>query len=317
MKKIWVVIILLIALAVIAFGYWKTANLPVNASSQMHKIFVINRGESVRQIGNDLKKQSLIRDAVVFFVYVKLNAQDKNIQAGDYRLSPSMGLKQIVDNLNHGTLDIWVTVPEGLRAEEIADIFEKNLPSYKPSWRPVLDANEGYLFPDTYLIPRDADVNMIVSMMKNTFNKRVQDAGISVSAFDLRQAVIIASIIEKEAKFAEDFPIVSSVIHNRLDLGMKLDVDPSVAYALGYQNGTKSWWKKELTFDDLKINSPYNTYQNAGLPPTPISNPGIVAIQAALNPAKTDYLYYISDKQGHIHGAKTIEGHNANIKKYL
>ncbi len=317
MKRFFIAILLLLVIAAGAFLYWKSAVGPANANNHSNKIFVIDRGETVREIGNSLKKEGLIRDAVAFFIYVKLNAQDKNVQAGDYRLSPSMSLAKIVDALNHGTLDRWVTVPEGLRAEEIADIFKKTLPTYKDSWRTELDANEGYLFPDTYLVPKDADVAMIISMMRNNFDKRVTEAGINVSALDLKHAVIIASIIEKEAKFADDFPIVSSVIHNRLDDGMRLQVDPSVAYVLGYQSDTKKWWKQELTYDDLKINSPYNTYLNVGLPPAPISNPGIEAIRAALNPADTMYFFYISDKQGHIHAAKDEAGHTANIKKYL
>lgn len=316
MKRLLTVIILLLILVIGGFLYWTSSNQPANSQDKSSKIFVINRGEAVREIGNSLKKEGLIKDPVAFFLYIKMNGKDKNIQAGDYKLSPSMNLAQIVEAMQHGSLDIWVTVPEGLRADEIADIFQKDLPSYDDSWRETLNANEGYLFPDTYLIPRDATVDQVVTMMKNTFDSRLADAGINVSALDLKQAVIIASIIEKEAKFANDYPLVSSVIHNRLDDGMKLQVDPSVSYALGKQPNGK-WWKQELTYDDLEINSPYNTYAHAGLPPGPISNPGIQAIQAALNPSKTDNFFYISDKEGHIHAAKNEAGHQANIDKYL
>ncbi|HVZ67274.1 MAG TPA: endolytic transglycosylase MltG [Patescibacteria group bacterium] len=316
MKKLLIVVILAVLLVVAGFMYWSRGNSAVNTKDKSTKVFVIKKGETVRQIGNELKSNGLIKDPVAFFIYIKLNGQDKNIQAGDYRLSPSMNLAKLVDTLNHGILDHWITIPEGLRADEIADIFSKELPSYNESWRAKLEENEGYLFPDTYLIPSDADADQVISIMRNNFDKRLKDAGITATGEELSNAVIIASIIEKEAKFAEDFPIVSSVIHNRLEDGMNLQVDPSVAYALGKQpNG--SYWKAELTYDDLKINSPYNTYANAGLPPTAISNPGVQSIQAALNPSKTDYLYYISDKEGHIHAAKTGEGHNANIKKYL
>ncbi len=317
MKRALIAIIIIAILAVAAFFYWFIGNGSVNSQDHSQKIFVINKGEPVREIGNSLKTQGLIRDPVIFFVFVKLNNQDKNIQAGDYRLSPAMSLSKVVETLNHGTLDIWVTVPEGLRAEEIADIFQKNLPSYKDSWRSQLVEQEGYLFPDTYLIPRDATAEQIITLMKNNFDNRMKQAGIPETGAKFTNAVIIASIIEKEAKFAPDFPIVASVIYNRLGLGMKLDVDPSVAYALGYQKDTGKWWKEELTFDDLKIASLYNTYQNPGLPPTPISNPGVVAIQAALNPTSSDYLYYISDKTGKIHPEKTAEEHAADIQKYL
>ena len=153
--------------------------------------------------------------------------------------------------------------------------------------------------------------------MKNTFQKRydsVKDTKTTVLTD--AQTVIIASIIEREAIFPEDRPIVASVLINRFNLGMALGSDPTVQYALGYQANTKSWWKKDLTADDLLVNSPYNTRKNAGLPPTPISNPGLSSIKAALMPADTDYLFFFSDKQGHLHFAKTIAGHNANIQKY-
>ena len=119
-----------------------------------------------------------------------------------------------------------------------------------------------------------------------------------------------------EAIFAEDRPLVASVLINRFELGMPLGSDPTVMYALGFQADTKTWWKKDLTADDLLVSSPYNTRKNAGLPPTAICNPGLSSIKAALAPAKTDYLYFFSDKEGHLHFAATLAGHNANIKKY-
>jgi UPF0755 protein len=200
---------------------------------------------------------------------------------------------------------------------EIASILKAKIPSYNDSWIAELQANEGYLFPDTYLIPRDADINLILTLMKNNFQKKydtVRDTKTTV--LTQAQTVILASIIEREAMFATDRPLVSSVFVNRLNIGMVLGSDPTVMYALGYQTDTKQWWKKDLTVDDLLINSPYNTRKNAGLPPGPISNPGLSSIEAALNPAKTDYLYFFADKQGHLHFATTLEGHNANIQKY-
>jgi UPF0755 protein len=228
-----------------------------------------------------------------------------------------MRMADVASGLTHGTLDIWTTIPEGLRADEIADLLKTKLPNYNESWRPILDANEGYLFPDTYLIPRDADVNTIATMMKNNFQTKYDSVkNTQTTALTETQTIIIASIIEREAIFATDRPLVASVLINRLTLGMPLGSDPTVMYPLGYQADTKTWWKKDLTVDDLVINSPYNTRKNAGLPPTAISNPGLSAIEAALAPSKTDYLYFFSDKQGHLHFATTIQGHNANIQKY-
>jgi len=228
-----------------------------------------------------------------------------------------MNTQEIATNLTHGTLDIWTTIPEGLRATEIAAILKAKIPSYNASWVSTLQANEGYLFPDTYLIPRDADINMILALLKNNFQQKFDSVKNSkTTVLTDAQTIIIASIIEREAVFPADRPLVASVLINRLNIGMALGSDPTVMYALGYQADTKTWWKKDLTVDDLAIDSPYNTRKNAGLPPTPISNPGLLSIKAALNPSKTDYLYYFSDKQGHLHFATTIEGHNANIQKY-
>lgn len=317
MKKPLIVLILILILGLFTLGYWATGNKSANAKDTSQKIFVINKGESIREIGNSLRKEGLIRDPVAFFIYVKLKGQDRKIQAGDYRLSPSMTLATVVDTLNHGTLDRWITIPEGIRAEEIADILSKNIPSFNDSWRQTLNENEGYLFPDTYLIPKDADIDLIVSIMRNNFKDKVKTLEISEDDSRLTRAIIIASLIEREAKHTEDRALVSSVIQNRLTIGMKLDIDATVQYALGYQEDEKRWWKKNLTREDLRLVSLYNTYLNADLPPTPISNPGIIAIKTALNPVDTDYLYYVSDKNGKIHLAETIQEHQANIKKYI
>jgi len=317
MKKILVVLGLLVLFSIITFVWWQNGLQPVNASNKTPQIFVVKNGEGVREIANNLKTNGLIKDPIVFFLLTKTEGVDKKIQAGDFRLNPSMSAQEVAMNLTHGTLDIWTTIPEGLRATEIAAILKAKIPSYNTSWESELQANEGYLFPDTYLIPRDADVNLVLTLMKNNFQKKFDSVkNTKTTVLTDAQTIIIASIIEREAIFPEDRPIVASVLINRFNIGMALGSDPTVMYALGYQANTKTWWKKDLTADDLVIDSPFNTRKNAGLPPTPIANPGLSAIQAALAPAKTDYLYFFSDKQGHLHFATTIEGHNANIQKY-
>ncbi|KKP80039.1 MAG: Aminodeoxychorismate lyase, partial [Candidatus Levybacteria bacterium GW2011_GWB1_35_5] len=229
----------------------------------------------------------------------------------------SMSAYEIAESLTHGTLDIWVTVPEGYRAEEIADILEGKIPNYDKSWRDVLNQNEGYLFPDTYLVPRDADINTIISIFKNNFQTKYDSVkSLKTNNLSDTQTLVLASLVEREAMLEEDRPLVASVIYNRLSIGMKLDIDATLQYALGYQEDEKRWWKKGLTNEDKKLNSPYNTYTNPGLPPAPISNPGLSAISAALNPAKTDYLYYITDQNGKNRYATNLEGHSANIEKY-
>lgn len=317
MRKLVIVSVLILIFAVFGIIWWQNGNLAVNTADKAPVIFVIKNGDGIREIANNLKKEDLIRDSVVFFLITKQGGLDKQIQAGDFRLNRSMSTLEIAKALTHGTLDIWVTIPEGIRAQEIADILEEKMPNYKEGWREALNQNEGYLFPDTYLVPRDADIDLIISILKNNFQTKY-DSVKNLKTTDLtdEQTLILASMVEREAKYEEDRPLVASVITNRLDLGMKLDIDATLQYALGYQEDEKRWWKKGLTSADKKINSPYNTYANAGLPPGPISNPGLSAIKAALVPSKTNYLYYITDSQGKNRYSTTLEGHNENIKTF-
>jgi len=318
MKKLLILIVFVIIVFSALSIWWNNMLLPVNPNNKMTSIFVVNKGDTVREIAYSLKTKGLIRHPIVFFLLLKKLGLDKKIEAGDFRLSPSMTTEDIAQNLTHGILDVWITIPEGKRAEEIAEILKDNIITYERFWKDELIQNEGYLFPDTYLIPKDANIALIISLMLDNFdNKYAVIKPNEKNQLSKNDSVILASLIEREAKFSEDQSFISSVIHNRLNIGMKLDVDATVQYALGYQEDKKTWWKKNLTLEDLKFNSPYNTYINPGLPPKPIANPGLSSLQAALDPANTEYLYYISDKTGHNHYAKTLFEHNTNINKYL
>lgn len=315
-KLSFLVVMLLLVLGGIA-AWWVTAISPVDVSDKSPHLFVVKPGEGVREIANNLKDEGLIRNPVAFFLIVKQLNLDNKIQAGDFRLSKNMNTQTIAENLTHGSLDIWVTFPEGVRAEEIADILENKIPTYDESWRTELTKYEGYLFPDTYLIPTDATVDQVISIMTNTFNQKYETVnGPRQNTYSKEELVNIAAMVEREALFDEDRPLVASVIFNRLEINMGLNIDATIQYALGYQENTKKWWKRGLTQADLRYKSPYNTYLHAGLPPTPIANPGLGALQAVADAPDTPYLYYISDAQGHNHYARTLAEHNANINKY-
>lgn len=316
MKKLFILVLVFAIVVLGLFFWWKSGLSAVNPADKTQKIFVIQKGEGVREIANKLKREGLIKNPVAFFILIRKEDMDGKIQAGDFRLSPSMTAFEIAQTLTHGTLDAWVTIPEGKRAEEIAEILKTSVPSYQSFWRDELVKHEGYLFPDTYLVPKDGDINLIISIMKNNFEKKFASIKLNKTGLSKEEIVIVASLIEREAKLDEDRPLVASVILNRLNIGMKLDIDATVQYALGYQDSQKNWWKKELTKDDLAINSAYNTYKNQGLPPTPISNPGLAVLRAVVNAPDTDYLYYISDRNGRNHYARTLEEHNENIIKY-
>lgn len=314
MKKQIKVLIIFLILILISFVWWKNGLSAVEKNNKTEITFVVGKGEGVREIANSLKKENLIKDPIAFFLLVRFQLNlDNKIQAGDHRLSKSMTAEQIAKALTVASNDIWITIPEGLRAQEISDILQKEIPSYQTSWRTDLQGNEGYLFPDTYLIPRTAEIDLILSVFKNNFKEKYATLNTGKTQNEI---VTVASLIEREAKYQEDRPLVASVIYNRLEIGMGLNIDATVQYALGFQEDKKNWWKKDLTFDDLKINSPYNTYLHAGLPPTPIANPGLASLEAAVNPARTNYFYYISDKTGKNHYAETIEQQNTNIRKY-
>ncbi len=306
---------------VLAWGgwfWWRYSIAPVDTSDTTPVIFVVAHGEGGKEIAADLAKQNLIHSSTGFYLLIKLLGIETQMQAGDFRLNKSMDARTIAMELTHGILDVWVTTLEGWRDEEIATQLDKDLDI--PEDQFLQYATEGYMFPDTYLIPRDATAAAVTKMFLDNFNTKVtakmrEDAKKTGLTFD--QTITLASIIEREGKTDADRPVIAGILLNRIKIGMPLQVDATLQYALGYQPFEKTWWKNDLTDDDKKIDSPYNTYTNLGLPPGPIANPGLSSITAAIYPASTDYLYYLHDKTGTVHYAKTIEEHNANIQKYL
>src|SRR3989344_8219938 len=312
MKKLGIFLLLIFIFAVGFFLYYKEGSLPVDKTSKESQIFVIRQGENLTTIANNLSNQKLIRNKIIFYLIVKQLGIEKKMQAGDFRLSQAMPGKEIAEALTHGTLDGWMTIIEGRRKEEVAQIVAQSL--FIPEVELLKYAQEGYLFPDTYLIPKDATAETVVRIMQDNFNRRFatqlkQQAG--NKGLSVEEVVILASLVEREAKFDGDRAGVAGVLLRRLDSGMKLDIDATVQYALGYQPESKSWWKKNLTYEDLEIDSPYNTYKNTGLPPGPIANPGLASIIAVIEAdSNNPYLYYISDKSGRLHFAATLEEHN-------
>jgi UPF0755 protein len=317
--------ILIITCIVIFLGgliWWNQGGNPVNKNDSTVKAFTISKGEGLRSIAKKLDDEGLIKNSIVFFLTVKINNIDKNIQAGQFQLSPSMDLSTIIEKLGHGTFDESVTIPEGLRNEEIAEILNKKLKISKDLF--LTYAKIGYMFPDTYKISKNATEEEIADQMKNTFQIKWQSVGFSretaknlIKNLSEEQIIIFASIIEREALHFEDFPIIAGILLKRYNTQMPLEVDATVQYALGYNAVEKTWWKKNLTVDDLKINSPYNTRKFANLPPTPISNPGEKALRAVINYQDSPYWFYISDAKGTTHYAKNLDEHNQNVAKYL
>lgn len=281
-------------------------------------MFTVQRGDGVKAIAANLSQKGLIRSPISFFVLVKLLNLERELQAGDFRLSRRMDARTIAEELTHGMLDIWVTTLEGWRVEEIATRVAKDLDI--PEAEFLKFAQEGYMFPDTYLIPRDATAAAIADIFRKTFDAKVtaglrQDA--QKTGLTWAEVIVLASIVEREGNSDEDRPVIAGILLKRLKADWPLQADATLQYALGYQSYEKSWWKTSLTAADKTVRSPYNTYRNPGLPPAPISNPGLASIRAVVYPTETDYWYYLHDPQGRIHYARTIEEHNANIAAYL
>jgi UPF0755 protein len=308
-------------LVLLAWGgwfWWQYGISPVDPSGNTPVILTVASGEGAKEIAADLEAKHLIHSKTGFYLLVKLLGIEKDLQAGDFRLNQSMDARTIALTMTHGILDVWVTTLEGWRDAEVAGQLSHDLNI--PEDQFLQYAREGYMFPDTYLIPRDATASAIVEMLIENFNKKVtpnmrEDAKKTGLTFD--QTITLASLVEREGQTDADRPVIAGILLNRIKADMPLQVDATLQYALGYQPFEKSWWKKELSDDDKKINSPYNTYANPGLPPGPIANPGLASIKAAIYPTATDYLYYLHDKTGTVHYAKTVEDHNANVRKYL
>jgi len=314
-----IAIFLIVALSGIFGSYfWYQNALQAVSSEVSEKTFIVSSGEKTDSILKRLEEQGIIRSAVAFRIYLRLTGLDGKLQAGEFVLSSHQKADEVAQILLKGRLDQRITIIEGLRIDEIAEKLRKELGINKNEF--LLLAKEGYMFPDTYLIPKESSAADIVEQMRENFNKKVTpELKEDTKNKDLstESIVILASIVEREAKDEAERDIIAGILIKRFSEGMPLQADATIQYALGFQPEENSWWKKSLTEQDLEIGSPYNTRKNKGLPPGPISNPGLESIKAAINPEKSPYYYYLHDKNGKVRYAVSLEGHNENINKYL
>lgn len=318
LSRLVILFFVLVVGAWVAWLWWNDSIAAVDPKDTIPVIFVVERGDGVKAIAANLYQKNLIRSSTGFYLLVKLLGIETDLQAGDFRLSRSMDAKSIATELTHGILDIWVTTLEGWRSEEVASKLSKDLDV--PEQEILKYAVEGRMFPDTYLIPRDATPTAIVQLFTDNFEKKFTDQmreDIKKSGLTMNQVITLASIVEREGKTDQDRPVIAGILIKRLKNDWPLQVDATLQYALGYQVTEKSWWKKYLTDADKKIQSPYNTYARPGLPPGPIGNPGLAAIKAVIYPTETEYWYYLHDEAGGVHYGKTLDEHNENIANFL
>lgn len=291
------------------------------------RLVVIPPGSTAPAAGRLLVAAGVVRNAAHFAALAQLRGVSRGLRPGEYRLSPAMSLPRIVDILARGEVVLHrVTIPEGFTAAQIAETLAARGLADAPRLRAIVQSGaadfpydyladsggslEGYLFPDTYLFPRFLDERAIVAAFLARFDAvvvplwRAEGGGRR-----LHEIVTIASMIEREARLPQEQALIAGVLYNRLRRGWKLEVDATVLYALGRH-------KSVVTYADLAVDSPYNTYRYAGLPPGPIANPGLGAIRAALHPAATDYLFYVARQDGSHVFSRTLAEHNAAVRRY-
>lgn len=314
-----VILILMLGTGLSAFLWIQSQLEPVvvNAPTQQ---FVVGKGQALIQTALKLHEQGLIRNPQVFRYYVQYMKLDTKIQAGSYDLSPSMSAQEIALTLTEGTEDIWITIPEGWRKEEIAGyLATQDLTQFDAEVFLDLSAtSEGQLFPDTYLVPKESTPQYLYSLLTNTYKTKVTSGltdSFEASSLSPEEVLVLASIVEREGKGYENMRHVAGVLINRIDAGMPLQADATLQYINGIDDNGK-WWSAP-TIDLKQSTSPYNTYMYPGLPPRPIANPGLDAIRAVLDPLPTDDLFYIHAPSGESYFAETLEEHNANVNKYL
>lgn len=320
MKKLSALVLLVLFIfSFIYFAYLLKS--PGNSSKE--EIVIIN-SESSDAAALELEDKGYIKSFNAFNIAYKLKG-NKKVEPGGYYLSKNMNSLKIINELNDGPDLKSITIPEGIRKEQIGERLQKLLgwnDQELEEWNNLYSENntdykEGVYFPDTYLIPVDEKPTQVANRMIGNFNQKFNPYFEKASEKDIRWTTVlkIASLIEREAGGTSDMKLISGVIWNRLDQGEKLDIDATIQYAKGKTNG--QWWSRVTGEDIRNIDSPYNTYKYRGLPPTPIANPGLSSIEAVLDPEDTDCLFYLHDRSRQIHCSVTYKEHLENIEKYL
>ena len=330
-RNVWVWGIAALAVLIVLFAFansWYASQMePADAGDAKELLVKVKPGVTSGEIADILADKRLIKNRTVFLFAAKSAGLDKALQAGEYFLSRSMSVKQIIEVMAKGvTADIQVTIPEGYTVEQIAGLLEEKglarkerflalartyAPFDRAESRPgVKYRAEGFLFPDTYRINRDAGEEEILKLLSQEFARKFGpelQAQAKASGMSIYDVIILASLIEREVQLAKERPMVARVFLNRIKIDMPLQSCATIQYILGYA-------KEELTIADTQLPSPYNTYLHPGMPPGPVANPGLPSIKAALNPVEGDWLYFVVDgKTGGHRFSRTLAEHEAAI----
>ncbi len=323
-KMLLLGILLFAIFALTASGFWVWQGFqPVSPESEAKIAVIIEPGSTAQDIAQKLTEKKLIRSSWHFRVLVRQQQLSTQLQNGTFTLSPGMNLSQIAQRLTQGSDSEKVTLKEGWRATEMGEYLAEILPNFivdSPEFKSECLNYEGYLFPETYFVPREYTTTQMCKLLRKQYGDVVtmeMREDMHQAGYSEEEIITLASIIEREAKDPEDMKVVAGILHNRLEIGMPLQVDATLQYIKAYDANRKTWWSPPLA-SDKQLDSPFNTYLHNGLPPAPICNPGKHAINAATYPTESEYLYYISSADGSkMLFAKTYEEHQQNIEQYL
>ena len=318
-----IVVVLLVALGFGGYA-WHESYIQSPADSQAEKVtFVVEEGDTPTEVALRLEEKGIIRSAKVFLKAFAEQRDQVVLQPGNFKVSAAMTPKEVIEALQDTTTDFKITFLEGWRVEQMAQKLEKEMNIPQADFLKI--AKEGYMFPDTYFFNPDDTVDMVASKMQQTFEKKydadlkqkVQKLGLSDT-----QAIVLASLVEREGRSDKVRQEVASIMLKRLKMGMKLDIDATVRYAMDTSlykanNNFSKWWDHITPEDYQAVKSPYNTYLTNSLPPSPICNPSLSSLKAVANAdPSTPYVYYYHDPEGNSHYAKTLEEHNSNVQRY-
>ncbi len=303
--------------------------------------FTIPSGATTADVARSLREAGLIRSDVLFQLLVERRGLEGQLRQGTFLIRSDMSLDEIVRTLSVSTVvDQTVTFPEGWRLEEMAErlaeqtnvddaeflrLARSGAPEFAGSFDflaslPDGQSLEGYLFPDTYNVDATTTPSNLIRRMLQRFGEIVNDrtrAAAAAVGLSVHELLVLASIIEREAVLDEERPLIAGVFHNRLTRGIPLQADPTVQYVVGRTETGGRWWKPDITNEDLRTPSPYNTYVTTGLPPGPIAAPGRMSIEAAANPEATTHLFFVARGDGSHAFSETLEEHTRNIQRYL
>lgn len=333
-RKFFIFCIILLVVAFSSYWYYIRAINEKNSEALESMKFIVQKGEGSEEISKKLKDAGLIKSNFLFDIYAWQSGYDNKLQAGEYEMPKNLSIKEVIRTLSSikKREQNKIIIIEGWKIKDIARYFEENgnakknefidAVSKKSSWwddyetlgdKPKDQDLEGYLFPDTYLVYKDASIDDIIKKMLSNFEKKFTDdmrEDAKKSGYSIHEILTLASIIEKEVSTDEDRAMVSDIFHKRLKIGIGLQSDATVNYVTG---------KGEIqpSYDDVAVDNPYNTYKYRGLPPGPINSPSLSSIRAAIYPKANDYLFFLTTPEGKMILSKTYEEHIIAKRKYL